>query len=200
VPTENKTGELSNVQFEHIEFTKKTTISGKGGLTKLHSVISGVEVELQSTELTGSGSMENVLGGTEGKEHIAKGTGTINYKNVTVAKPAGKGCAVTGGAVTTKTLKASTAGQGMGLKFEPASGTLFAEFNITGCSIAALNGKYEVKGSVVGTPEGTSTVTTAAGTTAQETLKLRGQNAGIDGALNIIGKDNPLAATTITTP
>ncbi len=203
IATENKTGELSNVQFEHIEFATATKITGKGGLTKLHSVISGVEVELQSTSLTGTGTMENMLKAAEPLkgEHTANGTGIIKYAGVTVTKPAGKGCVVTGGAVETKELKATTSEQAMGLKFEPASGTLFAEFNVTGCTIAALNGKYEVKGSVVGEPVGTGTVTTAAGTTAQGTLTLRGQKAGIDGTLNILGESGtPLAATTVETP
>ncbi len=190
----------------HETFTGTTELQGTGGLTKLHSVISGVEVELQSTEIMGSGSMENMVVAGENGEHTANGTGVIQYTGVTVTKPAGKGCVVTTGEVTTQTLKATTAGQGMGLKFEPNSGTLFAEFNVTGCSIAALNGKYEVKGSVIGEPVGATTVTTAAGTTAQGTLTLRGQKAGIDGALTLDGRRNntepwtALAATTVTTP
>ncbi len=196
----------TNANFEHVAFSGSTNLTGTGGLTKLHSVISGVEVELQSTSLEGSGTMENMVVAGENGEHTANGSGVIEYKGVTVTKPAGKGCVVTGGEVKTKTLKATTAGQGMGLKFEPNEGTLFAEFNVTGCSIAALNGKYEVKGSVIGTPEGTSTVTTAAGTTAQGTLTLRGQKAGIDGKLLLSGRANsgeaftPLAATTVATP
>jgi hypothetical protein len=181
-------------------------ITGSGGETLLHSVISGIEVELKSTELAGSGTMESMLAGTG--EHTSNGTGTIEYKGVTVVKPAGKGCAVKTGQVTTEKLKATTAGQGMGLKFEPNGATPFAKFEVEGCgpteALKALNGVYEVTGSVIGEPtEGTNeTVFTRLGTTNQGTLKLRGQKAGINGVLSLktAGGGEAIKASTVTTP
>jgi len=179
-------------------------ITGEGGTTLLHSVISGIAVELKSTSLTGTGEMESMLAGSG--EHTSNGTGTIEYKGVTVLKPAEKGCAVKTGEVKTNLLKASTAGQGMGLLFEPNAGTTFAKFEVEGCgpteALKALNGVYEVTGSVKGEPVGTETIFTAAATTAQKTLKLRGQNAGIAGVLKL--KTSPggvaISASTVETP
>ncbi len=181
-------------------------ITGSGEETLLHSVVSGIEVELKSTELEGSGSMESMLAGTG--EHTSNGTGTIEYKSVTVLKPPGKGCAVKTGKVTTETLKATTAGQGMGLKFEPNGATPFAKFEVEGCgpteALKALNGVYEVTGSVVGEPtEGTNeTVFTRLGTTNQGTLKLRGQKAGINGVLKLrtAGGGEAIKSSTVETP
>lgn len=188
-----------NVHSEHKEITTKTNLSGTGGITKLHSVISGVEVELEATSVSGSGSMENALAGGVME---AKGTGTITYEGVTAIKPAGIGCKVFENEaltvekmVSTKELKAATVEE-KALKFEPAGATPFAEFWISGCSITALNGKYTVTGSVKSTEiSGTSTVFTAANTTGQGTLKLRAQVAGINGTLNLKGEGTALAVT-----
>jgi len=186
--------------FGHVAITENTNIKGSGGETILRSTQSGINVELKSTSLTGTGTMANSL---VGEDHRASGTGVITYEGVTVKAPSGKGCEVAGGKVITNELAATTAGQGMGLKFTPATGETFAEFTIEGCgateALKALNGVYKTTGSVIGTPEGATTVTTHAGTTAQATLKLRGQNAGIAGALEIEGATGtPIAATTFT--
>jgi hypothetical protein len=99
--------------------------------------------------------------------------------------------------VTTELLTASTAGLTHNLLFTPASGTTFATFRVSNCSVAALNGLYEVTGSVQSSSiVGTSTKFTHANTTSQGTLKLRGQVAGIEGELNLIGANgNSLALT-----
>jgi hypothetical protein len=177
--------------FGHVELTKaETSITGQGAVTKLKSVQSGVTLELQSTELTGTGSMKNNAGGW------AEGTGVITYKGVTVTAPAGKGCSVTGGQVVTNKLAATTEGLTKELKFTPASGETFAEFTVSGCSISALNHAYTAKGSVKGTTNGGKTEFTHAGTTAQGTLSLSGQKAGIEGTLEIKGENgNALVLT-----
>lgn len=205
--------------FEHIAISELTVTEATltnaqtnetttGALpTKLHSVVSGVEVELEATTVMGNGTMENMKAASG--EHTANGTGVIEYKGVTVLKPEGKGCKVKTGEVITNKLKATTAGAGMGLKFEPNEGTVFTKFEVEGCSIGVLNGVYEVKGSVIGTPNGATTVFTRGGTTEQATLTLRGQKAGIDGKITIKAKDEeagdkgvttPIAATTVETP
>ena len=117
----------------------------------------GAELELKATGVSGSGSMHNVK---VGEEHVATGTGTITYTGVEVVKPAGIGCKVFTDIEATKTpgeekvvhtrpLKATTAGQGDALKFEPETGTVFATFFISGCRTAAFNRTYEVTGSVI---------------------------------------------------
>jgi hypothetical protein len=177
--------------FGHVAFAGSTAITGTGGVTKLKSVSSGVELELQSTELTGTGTMEN-------KEGNASGTGVITYKTVTVAKPAGLGCKVKGGEVVTAELAASTKGLTNELLFTPKSGATgsFATFTVEGCSIGALNHAYTAKGSVKGQTDGATTKFTHSNTTAQGTLTLQGQLAGIEGELTIHGPNgNGLALT-----
>jgi hypothetical protein len=182
--------------FGHVLVTKKTTITGsnetEGGATeptKLASVQSGVELELESTELTGTGTMEN-------KATWAEGTGVITYKKVVVTKPAGKGCKVKGGEVVTNSLKATTEGLTEQLKFTPATGTVFAEFTVEGCSIAALNHVYKAEGSTIGKTEGATTRFTKAETKKQATLKLSGQVAELEGVLTIKGANGNGLATT----
>ncbi len=213
----------SGAKYEHVPIANDTTTDLRGSNagtageeavpTTLRSTNSGVELELKATTVSGTGSMHNHL---TGEEHIATGTGVITYSGVTVTKPAGKGCKVftdklpgkekgTEGVVDTRELKASTAGQGMGLKFEPAEGTVFASFIIEGCSVSAFNKTYEVTGSVVSSSIDGATVNfTETQTTGQETLKLGGQKAGIEGTLTLEATDTeipgdvyrPLSATT----
>jgi hypothetical protein len=179
-------------------------ITGEGGETLAHLTYMGIEVEFKSTELAGSGTMESMLAGTG--EHTSNGTGTIEFRSVTVVKPVAKGCVVKTGQVTTEALKATTSGQGMGLKVEPNGATPLAKFEVENCiaPVMFLNGPWEATGSVVGVPtEGTNeTVFTRAATTAQTTLKLRGQKAGINGVLKLktAGSGEAIKASTVTTP
>lgn len=174
-------------------------ITTSGGETLFHGFRSGVEVEIKSTELTGSGAQESMLAGTG--EHTSNGTGIIEYKNTTVVKPSGKKCVVKTGEIKTTILKATTAGQGMGLLVEPNAGTLFAEFEVEGCTIGVINGVYKVTGSVVGEPSGTEIVFTRAGTTSQGTLKLGGMNAGIAGVVKLkTSGGTAIEAQTVETP
>jgi hypothetical protein len=198
--THSPTGTFGHVA---IPANTSTTLTGTGGTTKLASTISGVAVELQSTSLQASGSMENTV---HGGEMLANATGTITYAGVTVTKPAGKGCIVweelkggelkNEGMISTKLLKASTAGLTGALSFTPNEGSTLATFWVSRCSLAALNGEYVVTGSVTSTEiAGTSTKFTHENTTGQKTLKLRGQVAGLEGELNLLGNGTPLALT-----
>lgn len=179
----------------------------------LASTISGVEVQLEATGVSASGTGENMKDGTSG-EHTVLKTGTITYTGVTVSKPAGLGCKVfetealaNEKMVSTTKLKATSAGQGMAVKIEPNEGTTFANFWISGCSITALNGKYSATGSVkTSSIEGATTLFTHANTTEQGTLKLRGQVAGLNGLVTTKGRANPteeftpISPTTVATP
>ncbi len=185
--------------------------------TILKSVTAGLEAEVKATEVTGTGSATNQIDefveGTEThKEHYVVGTGTITYKGAELVKPQPTKCKLEKVEYTTNELSATTTGQGDGLKFAPATGEVFIEFNVVSnppetCPGAVL-GNYKVTGTVVGTPEGATTVFTHAGTTGQGTLKFRGQNAGVNGKLTISGRAKgsggeytPLTATTVeTTP
>jgi hypothetical protein len=186
------------------------TTGSERSVAKLHSVQAGVEEEFQAKVVKrGSGSTPWVKNLTTGKEHYIEGEGRLLYEEIEVTKPAGKGCKVEGGKVETKQLKAHTMGiateeiprlnEQMVIKFEPASGTTFAEFNVVECSVGSLNGPYTVTGSLKATPKGATLETTGAGVTGQGKLFVRGQKAGIDGAITINGRD-PAASETLYTP
>lgn len=144
--------------------------------TKMKSVQSGVTLEIQSTELEGTGTLENT-------ETFAQGTGVITFEGVTVTAPAGKGCKVASGEIVTNELAVTNQGLTNEFKISPATGETIAEFTVEGCSIAALNHAYTMKGSVKGQVAGSVTSFTHAGTTAQNTLTLSGQKVGIAGGI-----------------
>ncbi|HEX5608671.1 MAG TPA: hypothetical protein VFX45_01105 [Solirubrobacterales bacterium] len=182
------------------------TTGGASESTKLKATLAGTSFTFTATTATGSGSMTN---GKEGEEHFAHGEGSITYTGVTSTggckvftdSGAGKG---EEGVIHTEPLKASTKGQGDALKFEPASGTVFARFLLEGCTNTGINGTYTVTGSIKTTSiEGTTGSVTHADTTTQNTLKLNGTiKAGLEGTLTFKGRANsgqsysPLGATT----
>ncbi len=193
-----KTVDNATGTFGHFKIEKgtKTAITGSSGGTSvfLHSVQSGVEEELEATGVSGSGFMENKE--TAGGEMYAHGTGVITYTGVSVVKPSGKGCKVKGENVVTNELTATTEGSSTSLKFTPASGEVFASFEIEGCSTTVLNGLYEVKGSVTSSSiSGATTNFDRTATTNLNTLKVRGQKAGLAGTLTIKGEGVPLSVT-----
>lgn len=161
-------------------------------VVKLRSVRAGVEVELQATGVEAAAETEafpnHMFNRISGEEMYVEGEGRIKFSGVKVTKPAGKGCAVAEETVTTRLLTASTAGLTSQLKFTPSGTEPFATFVVSGCSVAGLNGTYEVTGSIKGSIDGATTTFTHAGTTEQATLKLGGQNAGIEGEATFEGK------------
>jgi hypothetical protein len=184
----------------------------------LKQTIAGVPLELKSTEVTSEGTMENKKDPITG-EHFVEAKGTTMYKGVTVAAPAGKGCEVftdtaekTKGAagVIDASIKATTTGQGDFGKLEPASaGAAFATFWIE-CTtkVPALEGTWEITGSVKCPTNGATAVCKHTETTEQNTLKGKGSKAGIELKTTFTSKDpnlvndsyRPLSVTTVETP
>jgi hypothetical protein len=157
--------------------TTNVTTGTERSIAKLKSVQSGVTLELQATEVGSSGLVENKI---EGATTWAQGSGSTTFKNVTVTAPAGKGCVVNGGSISTSQLVFSTKGLTNQAKISPESGTRFASFTVSGCSVTALNHEYEVTGSVIGNTVGATTSYTHSVTTEQGTLFLFGQKAGLE--------------------
>jgi hypothetical protein len=167
-----------------ITVTNGKTASGTttAAITKLKGTLVGVESEIQCTNLSGSGLLTNA-------ESSATLTGVVEFTGCSVTKPAGKGCVVTGGAITTKTIKATTVGQAANkLKFMPNEGTEFTTIPIEKCTIEGLNNKFPVTGSATGDLSGATVSETHLGTTTQNTLKFGGVKAGIEGAMTISGE------------
>lgn len=222
-------------EYGHVEIAENTTTELTGGNEKtknettesapsiLKETIGGVELELKATTVSGTGTMENKKDPVTG-EHYAEGSGTIVYSNVEVVKPAGKECEVftdeefpvgsgkfiegAKGTIDAK-VKATTKAQGDFVKFEP-QGTAFATFWVT-CTlkqVPALEGTWEITGSVKCPVNGATILCTHAETTTQNTLFGKGNKAGLEGALTLKGRDpilkevnyTPLSTTTVATP
>jgi hypothetical protein len=155
---------------------KTASATAAATVQKLKGALSGVVTEIQCTGSSGSGSLTNAA------ESVSS-TGVIEFSGCSVTAPAGKGCVVTGGKITTKELASTTVGQAAGkLKVSPASGTEFATVSISSCSIAALNNSFPITGSFVASISGATITTTHEGITTQNTLKFGGVKAGIEGA------------------
>jgi hypothetical protein len=205
----------TGAKFEHVAIPVNTTtilsISNKkvGAETLttapkfFHTTRAGVAMELEATGVepeTETAEFPNmVFNRISGEEMYIEGEGRIKYTGVTVTKPAGRSCTVTGGTITTKQLIASTKGLTSQLKFEPKAGATgtFATFEVSGCSTSGLNGTYESTGSVKGSVNGATVDFSGTTTTEEKTLKLGGQNAGIEGEITLSGK---AAADTAFTP
>lgn len=162
-------------------------------VTKCKSVRAGVEVELQASGVEAAEETEAFPNhmfnrAAASGEMFIEGTGRIKFTGVKVTTPAGKGCIVAGEAITTRLLTASSASLAAQLKYAPSGTEPFTTFLVPSCSIAGLNGSYEVTGSVKGAISGATNIFTHPGTTEQATLKVGGQNAGIEGELTFEGK------------
>jgi hypothetical protein len=153
----------------------------------------GIELEFQATSLSSTGLIENT---EEEGEEVVKGTSTLHFTGVTVLKPAGKGCEVestggTGGAIDSELLATTTKGEPTrSFKVAPGSGTVLAKFKVKSCTVAALNGTYELTGSITFTTDGATATSTEAGVTEQGTLFLSGQKAGLAGTYTTTGRLN----------
>jgi hypothetical protein len=124
-------------------------ITGGPSSLNLESIQAGVTT-LISCSGAGSttGSVENPAGEKDGIANTSFG-----FTGCTVVKPEKKSCTVTGGSISTASLPGSLSGAGEWplLLFKAASGPM-ATFNVTGCTIAALNGPYELKGNLFASP------------------------------------------------
>lgn len=222
----------TGAKYEHVAIPEHTTteITGTNAKTsaettqssvwRLKTVVAGLEVELSATGLHAEGWATNAIDPTG--EHYVHGTGSAVFTGVAVTKPAGKGCKVftdddsgpepkegAEGVVDTEPLVATTTQQGDFLKFQPDEGDVLASFWIT-CTpkFPALEGTWQVTGSVKGVPDGATVNFTHAETTAQGTLKVKGNKAGLEGSVTFSGRDpelketiyTPLSATTVETP
>lgn len=222
----------TGAKYEHVAIAESTTteVTGTNAKTsaettassvwRLKSVVAGIEFEISATELHAEGWATNAKDPTG--EHYVHGTGSAVFKGVAVTKPAGKGCKVftddhsgpepkegAEGVIDTELLKATTTGQGDFLKFEPDEGDVLATFWVT-CTpkLPALEGTWEVTGSVKGVPDGATVNFTHTETTTQGTLKVKGNKAGLEGSVTFSGRDpalsetvyTPLSPTTIETP
>jgi hypothetical protein len=206
-----KTAVASGAKFEHVAIPENVKTEGRvtnektasettaSTPTRLLTVIAGVVLELQANKTEGLATGMNTKNGSG--EHVIEGVGTTTYSEVTVTKPAGKGCKVPGGKITTKELRGISTG--MEGKLEPVVGTEFMTITVEGCSVAALNNNYLITGSVQCPNSGATIICTHAATTAQGTLQFGGHAAGVEVATTATARAKsteaftPVSATTI---
>lgn len=184
----------------------------------LKETLGGVELELKTTEVSGTGTLTNKkVAETNGEHYVEGGTAFITYSGVKVEKPEGKGCKVFTDDPVTKAkgaegvidvhLKSTTKGQGDSIKFEPATGTTFASFFVDcGGKVPAVEGTWEITGSATCIPDGATIRCDHEEITKQNTLKGKGNKAGFQSTVTISGRmeapesHTPLSVTTVKTP
>jgi len=169
--------------------------------------VAGIEVELVSKLVSGSGVGGNVTPAELTHEVVA--TGTIVFSSAALTKPAGcilrekEGGSL--GQVTTKKLRVHDVE--MTLHFEPAAGEVFLEFFLEGPECPEfLRGTKQITGSISTTGiEGATIRFSHLFTTGQATLHWGSSKAsiGLNGTLTIAGRAqgsggafNPIGFTT----
>jgi len=188
----------------HILLPGQETITGTNAKTSsetaaatvsvLKGTLAGVSSEVQCTGASGTGSLTN--DNTEPGLSVS-GTGTIKYTGCTVAKPAGKGCKVSGGAITTKELAGTTVGQAANeVKISPKEGTELAPVKIEGCSIEGLNNTFPVTGSLTATSSGATLTTSHFIGTAAANILWGGWGCGVQGSFTVIFGNGQVLAFT----
>jgi hypothetical protein len=146
----------------------------------LKSTVAGVNFESTCTGLGGMPRVQNVLTGEF--MHVTA-EGPVTFTGCTVTAPAGKGCVVANvggskGTLTTVNLKSDTTATGS-TKFEPATGTTFIEMEVSGCSVAFLNGTKPITGTATSARE--TAVTQAFTTSSGSSLTFGGQAGTMTG-------------------
>jgi hypothetical protein len=218
-------------EFSHLAVAENTTAEitgtsvdteGKPVVSKLKSVQSGVTEEMQSPLAHLLPEVEVEPGKIEKSwvtnkkdpvtgEHYIEGVGWVDYTEVAVTQPAGKGCRVKNDTIITNKMRFTTKGlktEKDEVHIEPASGTVFTEFVIEGCSVGALNHAYRLEGSLNVELIGATLKTTHANITAQGKLTMSGQKTGLEAEVTVKATDKaagdvtdtPLSATTVPTP
>ena len=163
---------------------KGPIVCAQEGEAALTTTVGGKPLKFKAT---GGTCPESVIF-NEGSK--AKGTQKIKLTGVTVVEPAG--CTVSGGEIETALLSSQIYMEGTKVlvRYAPASGTIFAEPKITGCSI---KGAYPIKGVVFGEWGNVTGVEAA-----KNTITFSGAiNAAAGGSLTVAGQ--PAAVTVITT-
>jgi hypothetical protein len=195
--TANPGGEYGHAEIVNSVFASATNArtaseTTTAAVSKLKGTLSGVITEVQCTTVGGWGKITNAAASVTG-------TGVLEYSGCTVTLPAGKGCVVNGGRVNTKKLTATTVGQAANaVEVTPSEGAEFAGVKIESCSVGVLNNTFPVTGSLVATANGATLNTAHAGITTQNTLRLGGNTAGLEGAITITGLVAAPAAVTLT--
>jgi hypothetical protein len=185
--TEISNGVATAVKATNAKTASETTAAR---VSKLTGTIVGTVVEIQCTGVSGTGELTNAA-------ISVTGNGALEYTGCTVIKPV-RECVITGGKITTQKLVVTTVGQAANtVKVSPFTGTQLASVSIEKClENHPPTNVYPVTGSLIASTSGATVTTAEATITAQATLKLAGNKAGLDGAVTVT--DNSGVPVTLT--
>jgi hypothetical protein len=161
---------------------EKTTIVAKGAPIAFTSTQSGIKTIFSCETEVASPSLENPSGSGNGV-----GNAEVKYKG---CKPEGvaaeKGCKVENTANFASKLELTMVEGKARVLLKPSSGEVFAKFSVSSCSIGALNGTYELKGTMTGLYSNTSSkIEFTTETTGESSLTLRGQKTTAVGGVGL---------------
>jgi len=136
-----------------------SVIVSAGATFALKLTVGIIPVTVTCTSQSAKGTMENPTGGgsailNAGASMTLSGC-TTNQKECVVKNVGG-----TAGTIKTASLKGLAGESGspavVGLRFEPSTGEVFVEIELSACSTTGLNGKYQITGSAFGVANNTS--------------------------------------------
>jgi hypothetical protein len=199
--------------YTHVGFTTQTAGTATSANTKeetkaskaslLEVTLGGLKTEIECTEVHGESLMNNKTAGEEMYVHV---TGSLLYTGCKLLKPQPTKCS-SAAVISTEPLTGTSQGQGDGALIKPSSEKKepnFALIKIFGAECPVKNEVgYPVMGSVKATISGATVESVAATVTAQETLSVGGQKAGLEGALTLKAQEKEGEETkplTFTTP
>lgn len=176
-------------------FETKTTVE-----LRERGKIAGLETEVVCKGVSSEGG--TLSNKTNGEENYVHADVILKYTECSVTKPAGRNCVVTGGAITTNQLTATTENQGMSILIKPKEGTTFTTIPISNClnNIPPTN-NYPVAGSFKVTEievDGSTFFVSHEEVTTQGGFTFGGQPSGLDGAVTLKGPSGD--GLSFTTP
>jgi len=161
---------------------EKTTITAKGNPIAFTSTQAGLKTVFSCETEVASPSLENPSGGGSGI-----GNAEVKYKGCKAEGTAAeKGCKVENTANFASKLELAMIGGKTLVMLKPTSGEVFAKFSFSSCSNGALNGTYELKGTMQGLySNANSKIEFSTESTGESSLTLRGQVATAVGSLGL---------------
>ncbi len=128
-----------------------TSLTGGSATMNLESVQTGIKFVVSCSGGNVTGSVENPVGGGSGVANVGLG-----LTGCAVTKPEGKKCNLVGSSITTKTMPAMVqAGSESNpiLQLNNGLSDEVGSFTVSGCTVAALNHAYTVKGQLFAKPQ-----------------------------------------------
>lgn len=151
------TGTTGVGSFNKVTFAKTEGVEvANPSAFNLKTTNGGVEFEIKCTGLSGTSTL------TDAGETVTGSGSKLTFSGCTVTKPLGKGCVVKGGGGATgtiitnaiKSVATRTGAEAFKKVYSPETGTIFATFEVSGCTTTALNGSKALTGTAAAAVSG----------------------------------------------